>query len=56
MNFTIETCVKRKKQVEGTREALQAAEIEERGGSSRKIGSKKGQNVSEEEEQLLKRE
>ena len=42
MNYTIETCAKRKKQVEGTREALQAAEIEAmRGLKAAKLEVKK---------------
>ena len=54
MNYTIETCAKRKKQVEGTREALQAAEIEAmRGLKAAKLEVKKIKTSLKREEQLL---
>ena len=54
MNFTIETCAKRKKQVEGTREALQAAEIEAmRGLKAAKLEVKKVKMALKRQEQLL---
>ena len=54
MNYTIETCAKRKKQVEGTREALQAAEIEAmRGLKAAKLEVKKVKMSLKREEQLL---